>query len=204
MNNTDIANPKIYKRSELIRISTVLNLNLYSNSSKIYLWKIFKINETDLTHNETDLTENPSALKDTLILLGFSLDYGLYQVKIFVNITQNGSDYSATNSVYLKIIPSGISVNGLENALDSIKIGTNQSLELNFLKYSFDMDYFVSTSLLEFEFYCFDIDLTMSENKFDLKSFNLTNEFNLKYFLNQNNITNPCFNTSGNLFELYL
>jgi hypothetical protein len=69
-------------------------------------------------------------------------------------MTNDGSVFSNDISTYVQVIPTGLVVNALQNGLQSMLIGSNQTLTFNPAMYSFDMDNFISPQLLEFKFFC--------------------------------------------------
>lgn len=204
--NWNILDPGINYRSDLIKVISNIWYDCPINFNAKLYWKIFKINYNN--YNEStliNLGDNPTLTSETLVIRRNTLSYGLYRIVRYVEMeVEKGilkfinTALSAEQDTYIKIVPSGIAVFGLENGLDFIKIGFFQKLSLEPLKYSYDMDFLVKTSSLNFNFYCFDIDENTSFKEFSLQNFNLTDEFDLKiYYDDQTTISNSCFNGSS-------
>lgn len=152
------------------------------------------------------LDGNPTLEYPELIILSNSMYYGSYKVFYWINLkidtgylTNIKNEFGSVLVTYFDISPGGIAVFGLENGLSYIKVGMEQSLDLNPLKYSYDMDFLVSMNSLDFNFYCLDIPSSMNSSNFTLDSFNLTDQgLNLKLYKTQANpYTNPCFVSPG-------
>jgi hypothetical protein len=125
------------------------------------------LNQIDpVTHNISkvvDLANNPSIVSTELYIQENTLSYGLYEVIHEVNVTKTVYPYvTATNSAYsyFKIVPTGLVINGIENGITSVVIGSNQEFYLTPTNYSYDLDELADLSSLNYKYYCRTIDLT--------------------------------------------
>lgn len=162
-----------------------------------YQWTVYKLDSTtySVTGTLTYSYNNPTLNQKTLILPGNTLDYGLYQavVQVQISVSGLGQTYAMNESTYLKVIPSGINVAGLENAVTSMTIGSRQGLTLKPATYSFDPDKVASISSLSFKFYC----RIVNQSQTGVYYVNTTNGIvDLRTGLTEN----TCFNTSSEPF----
>ena len=110
-----------------------------------------------------DLSNNPSTSSSELYIPENTLFYGLYEVLYEVNVTMTAFPYiNFTNSAksYFKIVPTGLAINGIENGVTSLFIGSNQEFYLTPANYSYDLDELADLSSLNYKYYCRTIDLT--------------------------------------------
>ena len=106
---------------------------------------------------------------------------------------------------FLEIIPSGVTVFGLENGNTQAYVGKNQSFVLNPPLYSFDLDFIASMSSLTFKFYCY-ITPTGSQTDQTFLSQVLANQVDDLSKIKANLISpvNFCFNSTGNFFIYFI
>ena len=97
-----------------------------------------------------ELEHNPTVFRNELIIKSNTLHYGTYKIVYWVYVkidvgylTDIKNEIEYLVETYFKIVPSGIAVFFLQNALDFIKLGNKQTLELNPIKYAYDMDFLV-------------------------------------------------------------
>ncbi|CAF0988120.1 unnamed protein product, partial [Brachionus calyciflorus] len=152
--------PAKYFRSEIIKITMKLDLFFIQRHSIKRSWEIFKQVDSTTFSNSSINFFNPTLNTSQIILPSNFLEYGVYKLVHKIRITiLTGGIYDVSKEslleTYIEIVPGGVAVFSLENGLDYLKIGKNQSLELNPLKYAYDMDKLTDTSLLDFKFYCF-------------------------------------------------
>ena len=107
--------------------------------------------------NQTEgyLKSNPTIYASTLVIQGNALEYGIYRFYLSSKVVLGKNAYNYQSEKFFLIIPSGITVFGLENGNTQAYIGKNQSFELNPPKYSFDLDMLTPMSALTFKFYCY-------------------------------------------------
>ena len=154
----NLSNPEVLRRYLLYKIKSSYSVVCGQNYTIKSYWGI--VNVTNIP--ETVIFEdNPTIQSSEVVLTGGTLEYGLYKLthNTEVLVTVNGrpdipSHFIGTDYSYLRVIPSGITVFGLQNGIDYTLIGRNQGLELNAPLYSFDMDDLIKTSSLKFEYFC--------------------------------------------------
>jgi hypothetical protein len=142
-------------RSKQFSLSTATYFECDLSYTQAYLWTLNKINSgvTQLI----DLSVNPTFDSSEIVIQSNTLDYGLFEFTIQVEIKVLTSVLTSKVSTYVEIIPTGLVVYGLENGIQSISIGFSQTLILNPIKYSFDSGNMASISNLTFKFYCSSI-----------------------------------------------
>ena len=111
-------------------------------------------------------------------------------------MTNDGSVFANDISTYVQVIPTGLVVYALQNGIQSILIGSNQTLIFNPVLYSFDMDNFVSPQLLEFKFFCQKVNSSaimenIENSHIDLYQYKMNNSV-MEMF---SNLT--CFDSNG-------
>ena len=80
-----------------------------------------------------DLSNNPSTSSSELYIPENTLTYGLYEVIYEVNVTMTVDPYinfTSSGYSYFKIVPTGLAINGIENGITSLFIGSNQEFYL--------------------------------------------------------------------------
>ena len=155
--------------------------------------------------NETEsyLKSNPTIYAPTLVIQGNALEYGIYKFSLTLKIILGKNAYSYQSERYFEVIPSGITVFGLENGNTQAYIGKNQSFELNPPKYSFDLDMLTPMSSLKFKFYCYITPTGTQTDQTFLSQVlsNLVDDLNT-IKTNHASPVNFCFNSTGNFFVL--
>ena len=145
------SSPKQIYRSEIFSLSTEIYFACNSTYTYAYTWHF--INSASNTN--TDLSANPTAQSSELVIQPYTLDYGVYKITFLVEITvELYGLLSNTVDTYIEIVPTGLAVFAIENGISSQLIGSSQSLILNPVAYSSDLDNYVAISSLTFEFYC--------------------------------------------------
>ena len=105
---------------------------------------------------------------------------------------------------FFEIIPSGVTVFGLENGNTQAYVGKNQSFELNPPLYSFDLDFIASMSSLTFKFYCYITPTGTQTDQIFLGQV-LSNQVDDLFKIKTNLMApvNFCFNSTGNFFDYF-
>ena len=128
-------------------------------SNKItHLWRIYKLDSSNI-RTEVLLPNNPTIYSAQLAVtpnvLSYDLHVFVYEITMAANLgNQNFWYYKSSAESYFEIVPSGLVVFGLQNGNADVYIGYNQKIELNAIKYSYDMDNLMPMEGLKFEFYC--------------------------------------------------
>jgi hypothetical protein len=196
--------PRVVKRSDLLNVvvETVLDCNDSLNNQKI--WRVYAANsQNGVKLNKINIDSNPTIYNSELVIKQNSLDYGLYLIVNQVDMKWNKQLMTSENYTYVKIVPSGIVLKGLEGGLNEIRIGTVQGLEINPVKYSHDLDFVISVSKLNYEFYCQVIESNVEQGYPSLTSNSFLNLDQLKK-LNFNrvrlsmNSSKTCFDSISN------
>ena len=178
-----LPSPYRIKRSKMFSLSTSTYFvcNLTFNQS--YKWTGNRLSLSG--YSLIDLNANPSSFSSELVIQKNQFDYGIYEFTFEVEI--NG--FRCNISTFIEIIPSGLAVYALENGIQSVTIGYEQSLTLDAPSFSFDFDNLVSSSNLTFKYYC-------SPNEFNTDQIDLAS-----YKQNSSLIMAPnqtCFSSNGN------
>lgn len=192
-----LESPAKFYRSDIIKFSTQLALSIKENHTITIFWTIYALDKNNtIIEPDIKLEGNPTVNYTELVIRSNTLAYNKYMLKqeILIKIdtgdvknVKNQINYTA--EAYIDVVPGGIAPYSLENGLDHLQIGTNQSFTLNPLKYAYDMDFLVPTNSLHFNFYCFVVNKNVSvQNKSDLENFQ-----NLAEFKNGNVSSNECF-----------
>jgi hypothetical protein len=145
------------KRSSLQQIQGYLNLNFPFAHSVNYLWKAFELNESNFeVIRDITFDTNPTRVMTQVTLIENTFAFGLYKLSFYANLfVQNISlTFQEEINTFIQIVPSGINVYGLQNGLNQISIGRSQAFSLMPIDYSYDLDYVVNISSLDFKFYC--------------------------------------------------
>jgi len=145
-------NPNQILRSKMFSISTTTYFPCNLSYTQAHLWTLNKINSGVMQLK--DLSANPTFASSEIVIESNTLEYGLYEFTIQVEIKVLSSVLKSKVSTFVQIIPTGLVVFGLENGKQSISIGFLQTLVLNPIKFSFDFDNTASISNLTFKFYC--------------------------------------------------
>ena len=151
--------------------------------------------------SEIDLSSNPTSTSTELLIKENTLEYGLYSFKLKVIVYFNSnSNLTNEDETFIEIIPTGIAIFGLENGVNSIVIGSQQSLNLSPGVYTKDMDEVITPDTLKYQFYCKTVsssNINGVNSLIDLKTYK--NDPSLVLFSNQ-----TCFGFKCKYFLLYL
>jgi hypothetical protein len=190
--NPQQQNPNQIMRSKMFSISTATYFMCNLSYTQAYLWTLNKIN-SGVTQLK-DLSANPTFASSEIVIESNTLEYGLYEFTIQVEIKVLSSVLKSKVSTFVEIIPTGLVVFGLENGIQSISIGFSQALVLNPIKYSFDFDNMASISNLSFKFYCSPI----SNYNYIGSSLSDTGDKDLATFKRNSSLKmSPCFTSNG-------
>ena len=122
-----------------------------------------------------DLSTNPTSASTEMVIKENTLDYGLYQFSLQVDVSFNGQVVSSLAQTYVQIVPTGLAVFALENGVSSVLVGSKQAFNLNPSLYTFDMDGLITPDKLSFVYYCKMVNLTdqsrLVNMQNDLKAF---------------------------------
>ena len=203
--SSDILNPTIIKRYNLFSVRSQIQFNSTSNYTASYQWKFYKIDQNMTNQTEDYLKSNPTIYAPTLVIKGNALEYGIYRFYLSSKVVLGKNAYNYQSEKFFLVIPSGISVFGLENGNTQAYIGKNQSFELNPPKYSFDLDMFTPMSSLKFKFYCYITPTGTQTDQTFLSQVlsNLVDDLNT-IKTKQASPANFCFNSTGIIsFKFY-
>jgi hypothetical protein len=121
-------------------------------------WNVFKWNSNLLLFESINLPNSIDTSLAELIIKSNTLSYGIYRFNSTIDlviIDPNGIKViRKENQVYLRIIDSGIIVYALPDGILELTLGSLQSLDLNPIEYSYDLDYLIDVRQLQFNFYC--------------------------------------------------
>jgi len=191
-------NPQVILRSKLISLNTACYFMCNLSYTITYRWKLTYINST--SNKDIDLSSNPTWQSTILVIQANTLVYGLYSFNFQTNVSISSNNVLLTNNIttYVQIVSTGLAVYGLQNGINGLSIGTQQTLNLNPALYSFDMDNLIQPSSLQFKFFCYTITAgsniaVNTSQSIDL----LTYKNNSQLQINRNT---TCFSSSGNLF----
>jgi hypothetical protein len=189
-------NPMLIYRSKQLIINTETLFSCNLTKATQYEWFLIQLNSN--LNDSLVIINNPTIYSSTLVLQSNTLDYGIYKFKFTVKITMtnDGSVFTNDISTYVQVIPTGLVVYALQNGIQSILIGSNQTLIFNPVLYSFDMDNFVSPQLLEFKFFCQKVNSSaimenIENSQIDLYQYKMNNSV-MEMF---SNLT--CFDSNG-------
>ena len=187
------SSPNLIFRSNLFSVSSIIYF--YCSNVTFTSINTWILNQINPVNRSIDLSTNPSSTSTELVIKENTLDYGLYQLTLQVDVNFNGLIVSSSAQTYVEIIPTGLAVFALENGVSSVLVGSKQAFNLNPSLYTFDMDGIVTPDKLSFVFYCKTVN-TSDQNRIvnmqnDLKTFQTNN---LALTRDQN-----CFNASSKL-----
>ena len=148
--------PTIYNRSNLFFIETTTVINCTDNLNNTKTWFIYKTDPLSGARGaQVKLTNNPTVNYAEIVIQPNSLSYGLYRFLYQVSMSgPNTVAFMNQIDTYIKIIPSGIVVSAFNNGLNEIRRGLSQNIVLDPVTNSYDLDNLISTSALNFKFYC--------------------------------------------------
>ncbi|CAF1088571.1 unnamed protein product, partial [Brachionus calyciflorus] len=174
--------PKDILRNQEISVSAIIKPECINNYTLTYRWRILKQN-TYGNDTEIQIPPNPSLETLNLKIPKDTLFYGIYKLRLEANLTvDTGYIKNLTNvfsneiDAFVRILPSGIDIFSLENYLDFIKIGQNQSLEFQPALYSYDYDQIAKYDSVKFNFYCYVRNKSENLTFLDIKNFSLDHD----------------------------
>lgn len=194
---TDIINPVKILRNQTLNIPGKITPKCLEAYSVTFKWKFFKLN---LNGSETEISINSNPSIDTLIfkIKEKSLFFGIYKFELEANLTVDTgyiknieNVFSNSTKGYVQIIPAGMEIYVLENSLNYLKVGYNQSFKIEPTKFSFDYDQIAKFNELKFEFYCFVKNKIENFELLSLKNFTLSNSL-FDYYQNLTSFS-ECF-----------
>jgi hypothetical protein len=165
-----------------------------SNSSytQKYLWTLKRIISSGLTL--IDVSANPTYELPEIVIRSNTLDYGLYEFTVHVEIQLMSYVFKNEQSTYVEIIPTGLVVYGIENGVQSILIGYRQTLTLNPVEYSFDFDNLAAIKNFTFKFFC----SPSSKYNYSISSLVSASDIDLATYKRNSSLQiNSCFTSSG-------
>ena len=149
--------PSLCSKNQMIVLETNLTLSCGNNLNNVKQWTIYQINpKTGDLLNQIHMLDNPTFQYSELVIQPGILSYGLYQFTY--NVTMEGSIFSSQVEHYIKIVPSGIVVFSMKGGIAEITRGLSQTIVLNPLKYSYDVDKITTPDKLIFKYYCQSVD----------------------------------------------
>ena len=190
------SNPNNIYRSNLFSISSIIFF--YCSNVTFTSTKTWTLNQLDPLKfsliKSIDLSTNPTSKSTELVIKENTLDYGIYQFSLRVDVSFNGKKVSSKALTYVKIKPTGLAVFALENGVSSLLVGSKQAFNLNPSLYTFDLDGIVTPDKLNFVYYCTTVNLT-DPNRVINSGFNLKHyKTNPKLGLTRND---NCFGSSS-------
>ncbi|RNA19749.1 polycystic kidney disease 1-like 2 [Brachionus plicatilis] len=206
----DVHKPQKFFRYEIIKLQVDFTLNFIQKHTMNKSWTIYPaLSASSFSSIPILLENNPTVNKSQLVILSNTLPYGVYKLVhwIYVKIdtgylTDLENEITHLVDLYIELVPGGIAIFCLENGLDFIRLGQKQTLELNPLRYAYDIDFLVQPDSLDYNFFCTVIDKSNSVDK--LEHIDLIKSDNLKeFYLSQNNsspLKNKCFNSSEDFY----
>ena len=188
-----VINPNQNQRSKMFSISTATYFWCNLTYTQTFKWFLNKIYSN--SSQSVDLSSNPSSISSEIVIKPNTLDYGVYEFICQVNIllTDSGKVYTNNASTFIQIIPTGLVVYTLQNGIQSISIGFEQSLNLSPPKYSFDYDNLAQIKNLTFKFYCSPI---------NSNSIDVSKSIDLASLKRNSSLIQACFSSEG--FKLIL
>jgi hypothetical protein len=199
-----LSNPLKYLRSQTIVLTGKLNymcINPTNSLSNQKYWRVYQVSRSTgsiMTEIAIDST-NPTQYNSELVMQPNTLNYALYKIVYHVEIDKT----LKTSFTYIDVLPTGISIYVYPNRIERVEIGNQQSIQLDPITYSIDIDKLVVFSNLVFKFYCKPEDpgsITdfpkANGNYIDLLAFR--QDSNLARTMNHNY---SCFDNTSELFN---
>lgn len=204
----NFSSPKDIFRNQQINVSAIVTPVCNHSFTLTYAWKIFKI---DILQNDTEIQVpfNPTFNLLDLKIPKDTLFYGTYKFRLQANLTVNtgyikniNNIFSTESEAYVRVLPTEIDILTLENSLNYIKIGYDQTLRFQPAVYSFDYDNLANFKLLKYKYFCFLRNKSENLANLTVKNFDLTHDI---YNFSMNFIqTSECFPNSSNNNEYFL
>ena len=201
--SSSASSPIIRKRSVSYKLKVSSNISCMSCTHTLIScrWRIYRMEPAPIV--EVNLA-NPTLTTAKLGLLKNSLSVGSYKItlKAYAKVYENGQTAKsapANDTTYLKVIPTGLRVRALPNALSNVWIGSLQVFKLSPAVYTIDPDKLVSIKTLKFKFYC---QLTSS---YKLNFLTLGSYTDLETGKSTNSLSaDNCFNSDTSKSKFYL
>ena len=199
--------PTKYLRTDLFTLVSTTTLNCVFTLANKKEWLIFLVNSSDGSIlSQVNLATNPTTSFAELVIQPNSLNFGLYKFVYKVTMLDGvyNNLYASEVATYIRIKPAGIIVSSIANSIGGgtleTNLGLSQSLVLNPVSYSYDLDGIVKASSLSFKFYCQVIENGIEKgyakmgfnSNIDLYSFKYNNNLPVSM---SNNFT--CFDSSS-------
>jgi hypothetical protein len=127
--------PPILQRSQSFSIGSTVRVNCYTSLSTIRQWAVFSCSG----ECSTPVLINGSLTLGELFVPARSLDYGVYRIQLTVTTTFS-SQLASSAGIYVRIIPSPVTVNLVQLGSSMITHGQQQTLTLDPGSYSIDPD----------------------------------------------------------------
>ena len=165
-NKYTINSPFQLIRSKPISFPVLLSIKYSGQYTYTKRWILNKIDSaTHAVLNTIDISNNPSTNLSELFIEENTLAYGLYEVKYEVNVRMapfTHTNFTSYAYSYVNVIPTGLVINGIENGITSLSIGSSQEFYLTPTSYSYDLDGLADFFSLVYKYYCRTIDLNSS------------------------------------------
>lgn len=180
--NSLFYDPKLIKKSKIFSIIGITNINCQKSLKNLKNWFVYLVNISDgSVIKQVDISKNPTVNNAELVIPPNSLEYGTFKFVYKVAMTDGVNNLEAFQTEidhYIKIVESGIIVQAFENGISIIKRGTGQTIVLDPVLYSYDLDATYPMKSLKFKFYCSVVEngivikkpYTALNNKIDLLS----------------------------------
>lgn len=206
--------PTIYLRSSQISLTSATQLNCNSSSSNTKQWYVYSVDpKTGSTQSSITLANNPTLNYADLVIQPNILNYGVYKIVYQVTMAYD-SVYTSQVETFIQIKPSGLLISTLNDITSAgtyeLQLGANQSLTLDPVSYSTDIDSIADISRLNFSFYCRVIDSGVSDDYLSLNyginldlltlKNNFTSNSNIQALLTNN--SKSCFDSISELFKI--
>lgn len=154
--------PITYSRSDTIVVSGITVLNCSSGLSNTKQWFVYTIDRaTGNQIGQISLTANPTSAYAELVIDPNTLSYNLYRAVYRVSMTFN-SIYTNEVETFFEVAPAGLVISTLYGAPGGgtfeTSRGIGQSIQLDPVTYSSDIDGVAKISSLKFSFFCQVID----------------------------------------------
>ena len=178
-------------RSKMFSLKTLTYFACDAQYTLTHTWKSIKLD----TNETLDLTIYSTYQSAELVIWKNTLEYGLYKFEFEVNISimnNNSTFLTSRADTFVKIIPTGLEINVVQDGLSSVLIGSQQTLTLDPTKYSIDLDNLIDLTALTFRFYCYPISLKAS---FYINKTNKSND--LFSFKNDSVPGSSCFESNS-------
>ena len=135
--NTSLTNPAQFRQSQDFSISSDITVNCPSSLSMIIKWTVH--NCTNVCSSPIEFNESIITTSSELFIPARTLDYGLYQFKINVQMSAS-SALNATETVYISITQSGITANLVPLGTSIVSSGQEKDLIFDPGNYSINPD----------------------------------------------------------------